>query len=615
MNNKQLTINNSWLWMKKPVSFIAVCLSSAGQFSMGIQPMKIISLFIVNCLLIIAPLRGQVAIGAERQYKAAVQLVKIGDHERAKTELNPIIQRGGSLAPFAAYYYALAAFRQKNWTQSRLMLKQLMGQYPDWRRRDDGYYLFAAVCFETTLYDEGLQSLAKIGDPDLRGDIDKLERFFMPKITDLAQLKTLSREFPDNRNLGLRLVERIQQTSTDRADLQLSDQLTNRFGLPPIRPASTPVAETTVAGTTAARPPTTTAATRTTRNPNKGYWNVAAVLPFRIDAFGQNQRGQANQFVYDWYAGMRLAKAKLQAEGITVNLFAYDLDNDINKALELINNPAFGQNDLVVGPLYAEPNRIVAAYTGLQNILLVNPMATSADLILNQPTAFLAQPSAIQQARKAVAFARDLNGIKRAAVYFGTARKDSLLALAYQAELKKQGFQVLDFHRATGKGAEMMAMMKISEVNRPGHVFYATSNADDGSRMLDALSRLGVGGPLLVTSGAFDYYQAPLSTFTRRELYLLYPEFMDTERESVTQFRDSFLAKWHIIPSVYAAQGYDTLLFFARQLARSAGAPVHNVRSDTDDYVLAGFDYTQSNDNQAVPIVKFDGGRFVRLNN
>ncbi len=590
MSNKRLTINNVPINVNKP-SLLTGC-----------------SLFIVHCLLFTVYCSlsiAQVPPRAERQYQAATQLVRIGDYERAKTDLNVIIQRGGSLAPFATYYYALATFRQKNWTQTRLMLRQLMSQYPDWRRRDDAYYLFAAICFETTLYDEGFQYLSRIGDPELRDDIDKLERFFLPKINDLNQLKSLNREFPENRNLALRVIERIQQTSTDRADLELSDQLTNRFGVPPIdRPTSPSTASVT--------PTANTSAGRFVRNPNKGYWNVAALLPFRINEFGENQRGRTNQFVYDWYAGMKMAQAKLQAEGITVNLFAYDLDNDVAKARELIANPAFVQNDLVIGPLYAEPNRIVATFAGQQNMVLVNPIATSADLIVNQPMSFLVLPSAMQQARKGVAFMRDLGGIRRAAVYFGAARKDSLLAMAYQSELKRQGFQVLDFMKIGGR-ADMTAGMKISTINRPGHVFYATNDEADGSRILAALSRLGVSGPLLVTSSGFDYYQASLSTFSRRDFYLLYPDFMDTERPAVEQFRDAFLAKWHIIPSVFAAQGYDTLLFFARQLART-GLPLRNIRSDTDDYVLSGFDYSQSNDNQLVPIVKFDGSQFVKLN-
>ncbi len=594
MNNEQLIMNNEDS-SEKNKELMMIKTSSQNQTNSFFILHSLF--FILYFLFFIVHCNAQVVLPAEKQYQAATQLVRIGDYERAKTDLNIIIQHGGSFAPYATYYYALATYRQKNWPLTRLMLKQLMSQYPDWKRHDDAYYLYAAVCFESALYVEGFQYVGRISDPELRDDIDKLERFFLPKITDLTHLKTINRDAPDNRNVGLRLMDRIQQSSTDRADLELSDELTNRFGIP-TTPVNKPVAATT-----------TTPVGRYVRNPAKGYWNVAALLPFRIDEFGQNQRGRTNQFVYDWYAGLKMAQAKLQTEGITVNLFAYDIDNDLAKARELINNEAFLQNDLVIGPLYAEPNRVVTAFAKQQNMVIVNPIATNADLLVNQPLAFLVQPSVMQQAKKGVAFMRDLGGPRQAAVYFGTARKDSVLAIAYQTELKRQGIQVVDFLKVTGKSSEMATALKPKIANRPGHIFYATSSEADGSHLLDALSRLGLNVPVLVTSTGFDYYQASLSTFTRRDLYLLYPDFMDTDRPSVEQFRDAFLAQWHIIPSVFAAQGYDTLLFFGRQLART-GLPLRNIRSDTDDYVLSGFNYTQSNDNQSVPIVKFEGSKF-----
>jgi hypothetical protein len=58
------------------------------------------------------------------------------------------------------------------------------------------------------------------------------------------------------------------------------------------------------------------------------------------------------------------------------------------------------------------------------------------------------------------------------------------------------------------------------------------------------------------------------------------------------------------------------MLFFGRQLAKN-GTQLRGrgaLRSDTDDYLLSGFDYTQANDNQIVPIVKFESGRFVKVN-
>ncbi len=587
--------------------------------------------------------RAQAPADAQKRYKAAVRLVQTGDYTHAKTDLNAIIQRGDTYAPYAHYYYALAGFRQKDFTSARLMLKQLMSRFPNWSKMNDAQYLFAAVCMETGQYEDGLTALQRIGDPALRPDVVKMEQYFLGRITNLNRLKQINREYPDNRNVGLALIDLIQRTATDKSDLELSDRLTNRFGLParPVavsQPVSGPVSRPTTGTATPA-----SMSSRPVRA--KGYYNVAVLFPFRIDEFDADKRGRTNQYAYDLYDGIKMAKTHLQDEGITVNLFAYDIDNDANKALELISSPAFAQTDLIIGPLYTEPNRIATAFANQNGVALINPIATSSELIANQPMAFLAQPSVVRQAQKAAEQARTLNGSRRAAVYFGTARKDSLLALAYQAELKRLNYQIVDFRRLGGGAQAMAEAMTFSgpgtsmlgtptpnpsvqnpsvpgtaPVERPGislgHVFFASSNDDDGPRLLDALSRRRVSGPVIATASAFDYYRNSISTFTRRDLYLLYPDFMDTSRPAVTEFQEQYAAKRNLIPSVFACQGYDLMLFFGRQLARSGllSTSRANLRSDTDDYLLSGFDYTQNNENLIVPIVKYEDGRFVKIN-
>ncbi|WP_246224830.1 amino acid ABC transporter substrate-binding protein [Spirosoma terrae] len=571
---------------------------------------------------------AQLSTDAQRKYKAAVQIIQSGQttgYERAKFDLNAIIQRDGSLAPFAHYYYAVAAFRQRNFNQARLMIKQLMTRYPDWRKMDDANYLFAAISMEMGQYEDAIEASQQIKNPSFRADINKLEQAFFGRINDLNRLKKINKDYPDNRNVGLALIELIQRTATDKDDLELSDRLTNRFGVPGTiaQPANVPPTETN---------PSRTAGNQPIRSgQSKGYYNVAVMFPFRLDDAASGKRQRSSQYVYDLYDGIKMAKAKLQEEGININLFAYDVDNDANKALELVNSPAFAQTDLIIGPLYVEPNRIASAYANQSNILLLNPIATSNDLVTNQPMSYMAQPSMNQQAHKAAEQARSLNGLRRAAIYFGTSRKDSLQALAYWNELKQLNYQIVDFKKVSGSAQAMADAMQFtgtSATSRPatptsaatpvtlGHVFFASSNDEDGAKLIDALVKRKVNAPVIATASAFDFYRNSSSTFTKKDLYLIYPDFIDQTREPVVEFQEEYLSKRNTIPSVFASEGYDMMLFFGRQLAKN-GTQLRGrgaLRSDTDDYLLSGFDYTQANENQIVPIVKFESGRFVKVN-
>lgn len=569
---------------------------------------------------------AQIASADQRRYDLAVSLVRAGEYDRAKPDLNRIVQQRGPLAPYASYYYAIAAFRQRNFNQARLMLRQLIEVFPDWRRMDEAHYLLAASYMEMENYGEALDIIREINSATLRQDVTKLEQNFIPRITDLNRLKQLNKAYPTDRVIGLSLISLIQQKSGSKEDLELSDQLTNRFGAPDAvitQPTATTVGNTT---NQPVNPPA-----RPARNARqKGYYNVALMFPFRVDEFDADQRVRSNQYAYELYNGIKMAKSKLQEEGITINLFAYDVDNDANKTLEIVNSPTFAQTDLIIGPLYVEPNRIATAYANQNGIFLLNPMATSSELILDQPMSFLAQPSLNQQAKKAAEQAQSIGGSRRVAIYFGTSRKDSLLAEAYRAELTQQKYQIIDFGKLSGTAQAMADSMQFSpKPLRPsatatpqpvpvslGHIFFASSNEQDGVRILDALNRRKVSGSLVVTASAFDFYRNSSSTFTRRDLYLLYPDFVDNSREPVIDFEQQYLARRNTIPSIFALEGYDMMLFFGRQLAKDALRNRNRkaLRSEDDDYLLSGFDYTETNENQVAPIVKYEGGRLVRIN-
>ncbi|GAB3574739.1 hypothetical protein GCM10027578_37880 [Spirosoma luteolum] len=586
----------------------------------------------------LAPAQAQVSADLKRRYQAAVKLVQAGSYDRAQAELNAIIQRGGPLAPYAHYYYALAAYRQKKPTQARLMLTQLADRFPDWPRQSEADYLMGISQLEEGRLADGVKTLEALTDPTLRADAARAEQAILTRSGSLAELKDLNKTYPTNRSIALALIDRIQRSASDKNDLELSDQLTNRFGVPGVTTSapttSGPGSVTPAGSSSTARPgvnparPGSAATARPARS--KGYLNVAVMFPFRLDESGASKRVRSQQYVYDLYNGIGMAKAQLQSEGITVNLFAYDVDNDANRTLELVNSPAFAQTDLIIGPLYVEPNRIVAAYAAQHNIVLVNPIATSSELVAGQPTAFLAQASLSQQAAEAFEQGRRLNSNRRVAIYFGASRKDSLLASAYRTVAEQQRYQVVDFRRmgataqATAGSLFQPATALSGTATAPataavapvGQVFLASSNDDDGPRLLEALSQRRVAGPLLATASAFDFYQNSVATFTRRDLYLIYPDYIDNTRDFVTAFDEAYLARRNTIPSTFAREGFDMLLFFGRQLARLGPGLTNRValRSDTDDYLLSGFDYTQSNDNQIVPIVKYDGSRFVKIN-
>jgi len=93
-------------------------------------------------------------------------------------------------------------------------------------------------------------------------------------------------------------------------------------------------------------------------------------------------------------------------------------------------------------------------------------------------------------------------------------------------------------------------------------------------------------------------------------------EFIDTSKPQVRDFQIQYFTKRNTVPSIYALQGYDALLFFGRMMHkyRNQLRSGLDAKAYSDDYLLSGFKYLRSNDNQVVPIVQMDDTKWVRVN-
>lgn len=527
------------------------------------------------------------------KYKKAVQLFADQKYFEAKDELTPLTSRRyeNSMVPFVLYYHALSSFKLLRNFESRSSLRQLFERFPDWKKIDEAYYLYANACFAESYIDEGMQYVNRITNSVLRQDIENMQYFYFSKYKDPAQLKTLSQKFPNNAIIAQLLVDSIQKNRyASREDLELSDRLTNQFNLGTIKKDTPKKTNVPVI------------------KESNGVINVAVLLPFRLFEFEPAKMNRANQYIYDMYVGMKLAKEKLEMEQINVNLFTFDIDRDASVVSELVNNDNFNKVDLVIGPLYPDANKIVNTFAKANDVVQVHPLSNNRQLIVNDKTTFLASPSYEMQSAKAIDYITSQNTPRSVAIYYGNTRKDSTFAYIYRDKAVESGMSVTTIKRFTNPE-------DIDIKRKPGHVFISGSDASFGAKVVSALDKKKVTSPVVAASSAFDFEGSSLNVFNR-QLYLIQLDYINREKEEVKNFRSSYINAQNIIPSYYGYWGYDTLLFYARML--NSGKNIFRSNLDaieyTQGYVLDGFDYTNgSNENKIVPIIKYQDGKFIEV--
>ncbi len=533
-------------------------------------------------------------------YQQGTESFKSRRYEQAVKILAPLTREDADpeYSPYAHYYYALSCFHLKKYNESVSMLKQLQNRYPSWKK-DDVNYLMGANNLAAGYTLKGVEFLNKVGSKSFTRDIEGLKQQFVSKITNPDELKKLQKQYPQDRIVAECLVLLISRSSSpNEADAELAATLARRFDIGQQAPDNS-------------RKARETAAEATKKDPEKDGISVSLLLPFRLQEFSAANRSRSNQFAYDYYQGAQIAAARLQSEGVKLNLRAYDVSNEEDLMSDLTRNPVFQQSDLIIGPLYPKSIEVARRFSEKNKILMVNPLSTDGSLLEGTRYLFLTHPSVETQMKQVLQVARDLSPNPSALIFYGNTSKDSLMAAIYETELVQKGGRVIDKVRFNNITDTLSARIPVAApAGKPTHIVLFSSDPRSGPSLMSGLSERHLSDiPVIATSISFDFHRAKPSHYGKR-LYLIESEDLDLHKASVVDFQLRYWTASNTLPSIYAVQGYDHLIFFIRMMIKYGRDPVMGVtlrRYAEDELLLAGFDFTNSRDNQLNAILKYDG--------
>lgn len=516
------------------------------------------------------------------EYKKAVQLFANSQYEQASQKLAPLCSKNYSnpIVPYAFYYHALSAKNKGNLYQSRVIFRSLFENYYDWDKINEARIIYAELNFGENYFEEGLKSIEAIQDKEFDDLKKEILNNHIPKVKSISTLKELYFKFPTQEILARNLVEKIQANRyNSKDDLEISDMLTNRFKLKEIP-----------------KNKNSKSSNNNEKIRNETSLDFGVLLPFNLSDLA-NSAG-ANKYTYELYEGMKIAVDQLKSEGIIINLHAYDVKKSRSDFQSLEKRDGFKNLDLIVGPLYPEPNDEAVEFALNNKIIQVHPLSNNLSLLKDGNNVFLMQPSHLQQSKKTLEYVSSLNTKKTVSIYFGNAKKDSLFASIYRAEAIKKGYVITAFKKFSGN------LQKLAPEN--GHVFLAADN-NQGVRFLQSISFSKITSEVVCTAASFAWESTKSSMFTEN-ISLIFPEFVAKEKENVRSFEKIFLEKMASQPSFYAYAGYDLLLFFGKML--KDGKDIFKLNIDSgeykDDYLLSGFDFSgKIKENAIVPIVKY----------
>ncbi len=368
------------------------------------------------------------------------------------------------------------------------------------------------------------------------------------------------------------------------------------------------------------------------QNSEKRY-NVALMLPLYLeeidslnindfDDLRQIQKIPSFHFV-QMYEGVMLAVDSLEKMGLKINLYIYDVDQNITKTIRVLQDPVLINMDLIIGPLYSKSFTLAANFARLFKIKIVNPFAQRDEIISDNPYVYKVQPSIQEQTEQMKAYISEnysdskifllrhnhykgsdvieefydtLNKIITDSVKVSTFYLNDLLAECSVRDTSLAEGEIMDSIAFEGilyfKDTQGILPDTIAFKNSITEIIYSRDSiygvienssvkrkniiitfSNDKAFVTDILSRLNI------LRDTFDIQLIGLPQWDKlRDLdteilvnldfHTFSPSFIDYDNEGVQRFIENFRSKYKTEPKNLAYAGFDIAWYFLNSLMK-----------------------------------------------
>jgi predicted negative regulator of RcsB-dependent stress response len=563
--------------------------------------MKKLSVFI---FLVFFNLVVSAQVDYRKQYQNGKDFFRQGKYNLAMESFKPLIayDQKNPYAPYASFYYALAAYEQGYKAVAKDMLAQIKSVYSKWDKLDEVNLWLAKVYLENHDYFQGIKTLNAISEKKLSEEIKAIKAQYLSEITDAETLKMMLEEFPKDEVVAEFLARSLARNLSDEEDKLALESLIDRFKFE--RGDFIPEAPKTF---------------------YKERYAVSVLLPFMLETLDASPGKKRNQIVLDFYEGIKLAVDTLNKQNIKISLRAYDTDKGLDHLKRILETDELKNTDLIIGPLFPHENKIVQEFSASYQVNVVNPFSNNTDLIGMNPYAYLFQPSSETIGKKAAEYVAAHARKNLCMVFYGTSKKDSVLAASFAEKANELGLHIVANEKINNKeAADIMTILatptEYDEFKYPSEFTLKKDSiasiyvaSDDPLIYTKVISSIETRGDSILVVGSENWIDDTAVAFEKYQtlgITMTAPNYVSPENPHRRAFISKYLREYGHVPSNLSHLGYELMLFFGNQL-KTNGVYFQdglNKAEFLSGYLSQGFQYQYSRDNQLVPFVKFKQG-------
>lgn len=596
---------------------------------------RAIRIMLLPILLLVANLAwSQKDNSTEAKYNNARELMKLGKYGLAMQAFKPLTSpfEGNRFEKISSYYYAVAAYNDNQKYVARDMFLQFVDKFPDWEKLDEVHLWLTSIYMEEGEYHKGLGYASKIKNKAIMGEAYELKNNFLKGLT-YDELDSLLDINPSDKEVASNLADRIIELPIGEQDRGLLENIVSVFALDKVKYR---VEEELV-------------------SVKKDRYHVAVILPFMTDEIRNNTKHLSNEFVIELYEGLLTGVADLRNQGINISLHLYDTKKNNHATTRILELEELKHMDLILGPLYPGPVKLVSDFAFENQINMINPLSNNSDIIGNNPYSFLFMPSTETMAKEAADFMASTLTNKNVFIFHGLNQRDSVMAYTYKEEMEAKGFNIRHINGVVTEDAKnildlltntvtvefdasefdttaydsKVAQDKIEgnlritekdflviQADSIGHVFVASNDPALVANTITGLETRGDAITLLGSESWLDLRVVDLGGLDRLNAHLISPTFIDKTKSKYEMLSKLYPESFNAYPSRNFFIGYEVIMTIGKMM-KSMGNLFQfdpGINNMISGEIFQGTIFGSENCNQSVPILKFNNSELVVVN-
>ncbi|MDB0062972.1 LysM peptidoglycan-binding domain-containing protein [Crocinitomicaceae bacterium] len=343
----------------------------------------------------------------------------------------------------------------------------------------------------------------------------------------------------------------------------------------------------------------------------KEVYNVAILMPLFLDR-GEGSSPAISNLAAEYYMGARFAIDSLQALGLKAKMYIHDSKNDSTTLMELLKKPEFAEMDLIIGPFFASNAEYAAKWAKDHGVRMVCPVATSYEILRNNPFVYEAVTSGVTLNEKLAKYIAATHNNEQIILVTPNSEKDKVLSQSF-----RNGFNALSENQDSLPKIIETTTEDFATFIKPKtnyHVVYLCSDKTEVGLFLSNLNQTTIANEScgVTVYGTKDWEN--FSNLTDKHLakfkvHYATPYDLNYKNDRTKNFDKSYRKSYRTQVSKMALQGYDVTMFYCQSLLMGK-TPRKGIMNN---FIMEQKGEGNGYENTNCVILKHNGYSFVKL--